>query len=222
MPSVRRLTAILAADVAGYSRLMGADEQGTLAALRAIRRELLDPTIAAHNGRLFKTTGDGLLIEFSSVVDALRCASEIQREMGQRNASVPLDSRIEFRIGIHQGDVVVEDTTSTFAPFYACAREETRESRGMPDRFLNTGCQPTFGTGPFPKLKIGPWIEFECPRLGGRKLVQVVHRRDPRVSGATLLSLATRRAGGPCAPTWTSSVSCRQWHASPLLRSGIR
>jgi TolB-like protein/class 3 adenylate cyclase len=110
MPPVRRLAAILAADVAGYSRLMGADEEGTLTALKAIRRELLDPTIAAHNGRLFKTTGDGLLIEFSSVVDALRCASEVQREMGQRNARVPPDSRIEFRIGIHQGDVVVEDS----------------------------------------------------------------------------------------------------------------
>src|SRR5262249_20875908 len=85
-------------------------EEGTLTALRAIRRDLLDPTIAAHNGRLFKTTGDGLLIEFRSVVDALRCASEVQREMGQRNASVPPDSRIEFRIGIHQGDVVVEDS----------------------------------------------------------------------------------------------------------------
>jgi adenylate cyclase len=105
----RRLAAILAADVVGYSRMMGVDEEGTLKALKAIRRDLINPTIAANNGRLFKAMGDGLLIEFSSVVDALRCASKVQREMGQRNSSVPPDGRIEFRIGIHQGEVVVED-----------------------------------------------------------------------------------------------------------------
>ena len=107
MTATRRLAAILAADVAGYSRLIGADEGGTLQALTAIRAELLDPTIAAHNGRLVKTTGDGLLVEFSSVVDALRCATEVQA--GQRNAPTPADQRIEFRIGINVGDIVVED-----------------------------------------------------------------------------------------------------------------
>jgi adenylate cyclase len=105
----RRLAAILAADVAGYSRLMEADEEGTLAALRAVRRELADPKIAEHRGRIVKTTGDGLLAEFASVVDAARCAVEVQREMTERNASVPADKRIEFRIGIHQGDIIVED-----------------------------------------------------------------------------------------------------------------
>ena len=105
----RRLAAILAADVAGYSRLIGADEGGTLARLRALRRELLDPKIAECRGRLVKTTGDGLLIEFGSVVDALRCAVEMQREMTGRNTGVPPDSRIEFRIGINVGDIVVED-----------------------------------------------------------------------------------------------------------------
>ena len=109
MTATRRLTAILAADVAGYSRLMGADEEGTLAALRAIRRELGDPKIAEHRGRIVKTTGDGLLTEFASVVDALRCAVEVQRAMTARNAGVQQDRRIEFRIGIHQGDIVVED-----------------------------------------------------------------------------------------------------------------
>src|SRR2546421_6920242 len=109
MASTRRLAAILAADVAGYSRLIGADEDGTLQALRAIRGELLDPTIAAHNGRLVKTTGDGLLVEFGSVVDALRCATEIQAGMAERNAVASTDKRIEFRIGINMGDVVVED-----------------------------------------------------------------------------------------------------------------
>jgi len=105
----RRLTAILAADVAGYSRLMGADEEGTLAALKAIRRELADSKIAEHRGRIVKTTGDGLLVEFPSVVDAVRCAVEVQQGMAERNAEVPPATRIEFRIGINVGDVVVED-----------------------------------------------------------------------------------------------------------------
>ena len=105
----RRLTAILAADVAGYSRLIGADEEGTLAALRAVRRELIDPGIAEHKGRIVKTTGDGLLVEFASVVDALRCAAGWQRAMAERNAATPAEKRLLFRIGIHQGDIVVED-----------------------------------------------------------------------------------------------------------------
>jgi adenylate cyclase len=109
MASTRRLAAILAADVAGYSRLMGADEEGTLGRLRALRAELIDPMIAAHNGRLVKTTGDGLLVEFSSVVDALRCATELQASMAEHTATAPADKRIEFRIGINAGDIVVED-----------------------------------------------------------------------------------------------------------------
>jgi adenylate cyclase len=109
MTTTRRLAAILAADVAGYSRLIGADESGTLQALKAIRTELLDPTIVAHNGRLVKTTGDGLLVEFGSVVEALRCATEVQARMAERNAPTPADRRIEYRIGINMGDVVVED-----------------------------------------------------------------------------------------------------------------
>ncbi len=104
----RRLAAILAADVAGYSRLIGADEEGTLDQLRSIRAELIDPRIAAHRGRIVKTTGDGLLVEFASVVDALRCATDWQRGMAERNAGTS-DDRIEFRIGINVGDVVVED-----------------------------------------------------------------------------------------------------------------
>ena len=109
MTATRRLAAILAADVAGYSRLIGADEGGTLERLKALRRELFDPKIAEYRGRIVKTTGDGLLVEFASVVDALRCADEVQREMVGRNAGVPDDIRIEFRIGINVGDIVVED-----------------------------------------------------------------------------------------------------------------
>jgi TolB-like protein/class 3 adenylate cyclase len=105
----RRLAAILAVDVAGYSRLMGEDEEGTLAALRAVRRELGDPKIAEHRGRIVKTTGDGLLVEFASVVDAVRCAVEVQQEMIARNETVSADRRIEFRMGINVGDVIIED-----------------------------------------------------------------------------------------------------------------
>jgi adenylate cyclase len=109
MSQTRRLAAILAADVAGYARLIGADEGGTLERLRALRREILDPKIAEHRGRLVKTTGDGLLVEFASVVDALRCATEVQAALTEGNVPLPSNRRIAFRIGIHQGDIVVED-----------------------------------------------------------------------------------------------------------------
>jgi TolB-like protein/class 3 adenylate cyclase len=105
----RRLAAILAADVAGYSRLMGQEEVGTLARLRAHRRELIDPKIAEHKGRIVKATGDGILIEFPSVVEAVACAVAVQRGMAARNAPVPSDQRIEFRVGINLGDVIVAD-----------------------------------------------------------------------------------------------------------------
>src|SRR3984893_8286698 len=102
----RRLAAILAADVAGYSRLMGVDEEGTLTALKKLRRELADPKIKEHRGRIVKTTGDGLLVEFASVVDAVRCAVDVQREMSERNTGVPAERRIQFRIGINLGDII--------------------------------------------------------------------------------------------------------------------
>jgi TolB-like protein/class 3 adenylate cyclase len=105
----RRLAAILAADVAGYSRLMGANEEGTLAQLKSIRKALVDPTIAAHRGRIVKTTGDGMLVEFASAVDAVRNAVEIQRGMAEQNTTVPRDERIQFRIGIHVGDIIFDD-----------------------------------------------------------------------------------------------------------------
>jgi TolB-like protein/class 3 adenylate cyclase/Tfp pilus assembly protein PilF len=109
MPPVRRLTAILAADVAGYSRLMGADEEGTHERLTGHLRELISPKIAEHRGRIVKNTGDGLLAEFASVVDAVRCAVEVQRGIGERNADAPPHKRIEFRIGINLGDVIAEE-----------------------------------------------------------------------------------------------------------------
>jgi adenylate cyclase len=108
MSQTRRLAAILAADVAGYSRLMGADEEGPLERLKALRRELLDPRIAEHRGRIVKTTGDGLLVEFASVVDAVRCAVAVQQVMPERDTGIGTDNRIELRIGINLGDVIVE------------------------------------------------------------------------------------------------------------------
>src|ERR1700757_2159016 len=103
---VRRLSAILAADVAGYSRLTGMDEEGTHVRLKEHMRVLIDPKIAAHRGHIVKNTGDGLLAEFKSVVDAIRCAVDVQRGMAERNSDVPPDKRIEFRIGINVGDII--------------------------------------------------------------------------------------------------------------------
>ena len=105
----RRLTAVLAADVAGYSRMMGRDEEATLAQLKSIRKALVDPAIDEHHGRIVKTTGDGMLVEFASAVDAARCAAEVQRGMAEQNADLPQDVRIEFRVGIHVGDIIVDE-----------------------------------------------------------------------------------------------------------------
>ena len=108
MSETRKIAAILVADVVGYSRLAGADEDRTLSRLRGLRSDLIDPAIAAHHGRIVKRTGDGSLIEFRSVVDAVRCAIEVQNGLIERNAGLPPERRIEFRIGVHLGDVVEE------------------------------------------------------------------------------------------------------------------
>jgi adenylate cyclase len=105
----RRLAAILASDVVGYTRLMGEDEEGTLAALKTVLRELIDPKVREHCGRIVKTTGDGLLLVFASVVDAVRCAVEMQRDVAERNADIPAERRIEFRIGINLGDIIIDE-----------------------------------------------------------------------------------------------------------------
>src|SRR5467141_4577683 len=104
----RKLAAILVADIAGYSRLMGTDEEGTLARLKLLRRELIDPKNKQHRGGFVKTTGDGILIEFPSVVDAVRCAMDVQRGMAERNADVTDEQRIEFRVGINLGDIMID------------------------------------------------------------------------------------------------------------------
>src|SRR5271165_4647116 len=108
MAGMRKIAAILVADIVGYSRLAGADEERTLARLQGLRSDLIDPAIDAHHGRIVKRTGDGSLIEFRSMVDAVRCAIEVQNGLIERNAGLPPDRRIEFRVGIHLGDVVEE------------------------------------------------------------------------------------------------------------------
>ena len=120
----RRLAAVLAADVAGYSRLMGADEEGTLAALKSIRREVVDPAIASHKGRIVKTTGDGLLVEFASAVDAVTCAMSVQQKMAERNGgrSPP---HIVFRIGINVGDIIIDEDDIFGDGVNVAARVET-------------------------------------------------------------------------------------------------
>jgi TolB-like protein/class 3 adenylate cyclase len=126
----RRLAAILAADVAGYSRLMGVDEEGTLTALKAYRREVIDPKIAEHRGRIVKTTGDRALVEFASAVDAVRCAMEIQRAMTKRSAEIPEERRIEFRIGINVGDIIIDEGDIYGDGVNIAARLETLASPG--------------------------------------------------------------------------------------------
>ena len=126
----RRLAAILTADVAAYSRLMGIDEEGTIVALKAHRQELIDPKIAEHRGRIVKTTGDGALVEFASAVDAVRCAMEIQRAMAERNATVAEDRRIEFRIGINVGDIIIDEGDIYGDGVNIAARVETLASPG--------------------------------------------------------------------------------------------
>src|SRR5499427_5777594 len=150
----RRLAAILCADVVGYSRLMGADEERTLTVLKGHRRELIDPMIDQHRGRIFKTTGDGMLIEFASVVDAVRCAVVVQKGMEDRNTNLPERERIRFRIGINIGDVMVDEgdmfgdgvnvaarIEALAAPGEICVSYSVREQVGekLPVRFADLG-----------------------------------------------------------------------------------
>ncbi len=126
----RRLAAILVGDVVGYSRLMGQDESGTLRRIKAIRRQVVDPNIAEYHGRVVKTTGDGILIEYPSAVEAVGCAVAIQRTMAERNADIPVDQRIEFRVGVHQGDIVVDDQDIFGDGVNVAARLETLSAPG--------------------------------------------------------------------------------------------
>jgi len=146
MPPVRRLTAILAADVAGYSRLMGEDEEGTHERLQAHLRELIEPKTAEHRGRTVKNTGDGLLAEFQSVVEAVRCAVEVQRRMGEREADQPQERRVRFRIGINLGDVIAEGDDIFGDGVNVAARLEALAELGG-DLCLACGARPDPGLG---------------------------------------------------------------------------
>ena len=137
----RRLAAILAADVVGYSRLMAADEAGTLAALKAHRKEFIEPKIAEHHGRIVKLMGDGALVEFPSVVEAVQCAVEVQQGVAERNAGVPDDRRIAFRIGVNLGDIIIEDDDISRR-----RGQRRRAARGA----RRTGRRLRLGAGPRP------------------------------------------------------------------------
>jgi class 3 adenylate cyclase len=176
MASTRRLTAILAADVAGYSRLMGADEEGTHERLKAHLRELVDPKIKEHSGRIVKTTGDGMLVEFASVVDAVRCAAEVQRGMIDRETEVPDEQRIRFRIGVNLGDVIAENGDIFGDGVNIAARLEALAepggiciSRMVRDQIRNTVSYPfedTGGGGRASRTSRGPSGSMRCaPRL---------------------------------------------------------
>jgi class 3 adenylate cyclase len=146
-PVERRLAAIVAADVVGYSRLMGADEVGTLRALRAHRRELIDPAIAAHRGRIVKTTGDGLLVEFPSAVEAVACGISVQRGIALRNGGLAGDKRLTFRIGINVGDIISEagdifgDGVNVAARLKACANRAVCASPARCATRSGTSCR---------------------------------------------------------------------------------
>ncbi len=184
----RRLAAIFAADVAGYSRLIGADEEGTLARLKAHRRELIDPTIAEHQGRIVKTTGDGVLAEFASPVKAVRCAIDVQYGMAERNAGVPEGQRIEFRIGINLGDVVVEDDGDIYGDGVNVAAR--LENIAEPGAVYISRTVRDFVDGT-PELVLEDLGERELKNIA--RLVQVFRIAPPQAVGAA-------QAGPPAVP----------------------
>jgi len=184
----RRLAAIFAADVAGYSRLIGADEEGTLARLKTHRRELIDPTIAEHQGRIVKTTGDGVLAEFASPVKAVRCAIDVQYGMAERNAGVPEGQRIEFRIGINLGDVVVEDDGDIYGDGVNVAAR--LENIAEPGAVYISRTVRDFVDGT-PELVLEDLGERELKNIA--RLVQVFRIAPPQAVGAA-------QAGPPAVP----------------------
>ena len=146
MTESRKLAAILAADIVGYSRLAGADEERVLARLRTLRSDLVDPTIAVHGGRVVKRTGDGVLVEFRSVVDAVRCAIDIQLGMAERNVGLPPEKRIEYRVGVHIGDVVEERDGDLMGDGVNIAAPLGRDRRAGEDLSFRAGVLAGQGT----------------------------------------------------------------------------
>src|SRR3984893_1653606 len=177
----RRLTAILAADVVGYSRLMGANESGTLAALKALQTDFIDGKIAGHQGRIVKLTGDGMLVEFPSVVNAVACAAEVQRGMRDRNAGVRQDRRIEFRIGVNLGDVIVEGEDIFGDGVNVAARLESIASPG--------GIMVSHSV----RDHVGNRLDLVFDDMGEQKLKNI--ERPIRVYSVSLESSAVGKAG---------------------------
>ena len=241
MSETRKLAAILVADVVGYSRLAGADEDRILARLRALRSDLIDPTISVHHGRIVKRTGDGSIIEFRSVVDAVRCAIEVQTGMVERNAGLPPERRIEFRIGIHLGDVVEEadgdlmgDGVNVAArlegicePGGVCLSEDAYRQvksrlelqvadlgRAKPQEHRRAGARLSAAPGRAGDAKIAPGGDEDARRLG------VAGRRSRPRSLSRFLRRgplpgvrATRRVSWPL-PLTTSSPTRRGFRSS--------
>ena len=195
----RRLAAILAADVAGYSRLMGADEEGTLARLKAHRSALLGPKIEEHKGRIVKTTGDGMLVEFASVIEALRCAIEIQRGMAVRNAGLPDDERIEFRVGINVGDIITDgddiygDGVNIAARLEAMAEPDGICVSGRVQEDARGKLDVTFEDAGEQRLKNIAWpVRVYRVRLGSGTVAQ-----------RPALALPNKSRRSPCSPSKT-------------------
>src|SRR3984893_13357738 len=233
MSQTRRLAAILAADVAGDSRL-GVDEGGTLRQLKAIRAELMDPKIAEHNGRLVKRTGDGFLVEFGSVVDALRCASELQAGTAERNTEIAADQRIEFRIGINVGDVVVEDGDIFGDGVNVAARlEGLADPGGICVSALAEGCRRQA------RYRLRRFMSVGACRGCGRRTTPICSRACARPDGGTDAARRSRCRGssyiaarprlswigpGPLfvepdsAPRMFNQDSLASWMTSRLLR----
>ena len=195
MSETRKIAAILAADVVGFSRLAGADEDRTLARLRALRSDLIDPTIAVHHGRVFKRTGDGLIVEFRSVVDAVRCAIEVQHGMAERNEGVAPEKRIELRIGVHLGDVVEESGRRSHGrrrQHRCAARGRRRAGRDLSVRGrLPAGARPGEGDVRRSRRK---GTQEHCPAGARLRGANPVARRRGRVAASAQSSLRPRRA----------------------------
>jgi len=232
----RKLAAILAADVVGYSRLMGADEVGTLRALRAVRKDHIDPAIASHGGRIVKTTGDGLLVDFPSVVDAVACAVTIQRKMIERNSDVPDDKRIVFRIGINIGDIIIEGNDifgdgvniaarleSTCEPGGLCiseiARDQVRDK--LPLIFADCGEQQVKNIArPVRVFGLSPQAIAEAPELSSGRVAPTKSRKRAMLAAGFALMLAVA-GGGIWWALHQSTPSATQTSSSADVRPSI-
>jgi hypothetical protein len=195
MTATRRLTAILAADVAGYSRLMGADEEGTHERLKAHLRELIEPKIEEHRGRIVKNTGDGFLAEFSSVVDAARCAVEVQRGMADRNTATPPEKRIELRAGINLGDVIAERDDIFGDGVNVAARLEALAEPGWD---LRQPGGPGSGARQAPLPVRGPRRAEREEHCSARAGLRVMSRSCGRAAGISRADCLTASAGRRC------------------------